>query len=128
GALALREKDLQAKRAELDELLEQAPRIYALKETGPIAAYQAKVERARKAIDRAIAEKDEAYRALLDNKNLEDKEKLQAILAQKEKDLKAKRKALQELRKREAKKEAVRRERAKRINVKCDPSDPLCGL
>ncbi|MBT8495884.1 MAG: hypothetical protein KJO07_22765 [Deltaproteobacteria bacterium] len=93
-----------------------------------LAAYEKKVTTAQKEIDEAIAEKDKAYKALLDSKNLEDKAKLQAILAQKEKDLKAKRKALQELRKREAQKESARRERAKRVNVKCDPSDPLCGL
>ena len=39
-----------------------------------------------------------------------------------------KREALKELRKVEAKKSAIRREKAKRVNVKCDPSDPLCGL
>ena len=128
GVLAQKEKELADKRLALRELVEDAPRIYALKETAPLAAYQEKVERAQKAINRAIAERDEAYRAILDNKQLEEKEKLQAILAQKEKDLKAKRAALQQLRKREAKKAAVRREKAKRVNVKCDPSDPLCGL
>lgn len=45
-----------------------------------------------------------------------------------EKKLTAKREALKEMRKRQAKKEAVRREKAKRVNVKCDPNDPLCGL
>lgn len=42
--------------------------------------------------------------------------------------LKTKRDALKQLRKQQAKKEAVRREKAKRVNVKCDPNDPLCGL
>ena len=93
-----------------------------------LSAYEKEVDKARQEIDAAIAEKEKAYQALLDNKNLEDKEKLQAILAQKEKDLKAKRYVLKELRKREAAKAAARRERAKRVNVKCDPSDPLCGL
>jgi hypothetical protein len=93
-----------------------------------LAAYQEEVKKAQKDIDEAIAEKEEAYKALLNNKDLEDKERLQAILEQKEKDLKAKRAALKALREREAKKEHIRREKAKRVNVKCDPSDPLCGL
>jgi hypothetical protein len=93
-----------------------------------LAAYQQEVRRIQREIDEAIAAKEQAYQALLASKDIEDKARLQEILAQKEKELHAKRYLLKELRDREAKNDRIRREKAKRVNVKCDSSDPLCGL
>jgi len=100
----------------------------AAKSKANLEAYQKEVKTAQKEIDEAIDAERAATKELLASKNIEDKAKLEAALAKRQADLKDKRAALKLLREREAKKANARRERNKRVNVKCDPSDPLCGI
>jgi len=80
-------------------------------------------------IEQIIAQKDEAIEKRLAAGTEAERKNAEIERLQLERMLAAKRKALSELRDKQARKEAAaRHEKAKRINTKCDPNDPLCGL
>jgi hypothetical protein len=81
------------------------------------------------------AEKEQRFESLLNAKTVEEKAQAQRDLEATEQKLAAQKEALKRLReqnqereKREQVREDKRREENKKVKVKCDPSDPLCGL
>ena len=93
-----------------------------------LTEFQAAVATFEKEIDTIIAQKDEAIEKRLAAKTDQERKLADLRRAALEKQLAAKREALSNMRKSAAKKQARKREKAKRVNAKCDPNDPLCGI
>jgi len=93
-----------------------------------LSVFRDEVERAQREIEQLILSKDEAIEKRLAARSEVEREQAEAERAALERELAAKRKALAELRDAQARRGAAAREKAKRVNAKCDPNDPLCGL
>ncbi len=103
---------------------------------------KARAEQIRAEIDSTLQriegldqEKEERFQKLLAADSAEEKVKAQRELEETEAKLRAEKDALKRLREqaaekreRDEKREAQRREENKKVKVKCDPSDPLCGI
>jgi len=86
-----------------------------------VAMYQAE-------IDALIEAKSEEFARIVEAKTEEERVAAQARQREIDRQLAVTRALLAELRDRAQAKDRRTRERKKRVQVKCDPNDPLCGL
>ncbi len=85
--------------------------------------------------DRLLAEEDQQYTSLIGAKTEGERDELARRYKAKQAELERQRQKLQELREleeakraRDAERERRAREEKKKVKVKCDPNDPLCGI
>jgi hypothetical protein len=92
------------------------------------AMLQQEIEKKLGDIEKLQAEKDAQFQNLLAAKTEADKEAATRALRDKEAQLRSQKEALRKLREADRARAAEDRERKKKVDVKCDPNDPLCGI